>query len=403
MKPVVVIGAGLSGLSCALHASRAGIPVLLLEAKASVGGRVATQRTPNGFLVDEGFQVLLDSYPELDSVVDRAQLHLQCFHSGALIYTGDTLQVLANPFRHPGELLNTLSCSAASLKDKALVVGLMLQSQLKTSDTPVGKCTTLQALKNYGFSEHFIEFFWRPFLAGVYLDNELSLGADFFKFLVRCFGWGKVCLPEQGMAALPQLIAEQLPAGTLRLNTSVAKWSADKVWLASGEIVEASQVICAGSKPPHGTPSEPPFRSVTTYYFTSPELQELSWDRWLILIPQTLGFTISHMALISSVAPSYSASGKPLLSGSVVGKKQASVESVMKDIEKVAGRALNLELVTVTEVVQALPIVPESSPEGFLKADGVIYCGDRYTSPSIQGALKSGRLAAESLLVESAD
>lgn len=397
MKPLVVIGAGLSGLSCALHASKKGLPVLLLEEKAAVGGRVASRRLPNGFLVDEGFQVLLDSYPELDSVVDRAQLHLQCFHSGALIYSGDSLQVLANPFRHPGEILKTLGCSAANLKDKALVVGLMLQSQLQTSDTPLGKPKTLQALKDFGFSNHFIEFFWRPFLAGVYLDNELSLGADFFKFLVRCFGWGKVCLPEQGMAALPQLIAEQLPAGTVRLNTSVAKWTADKVWLQSGELVEASQVICAGPRQSQSPPSNSMFRSVTTYYFTSPELQELSWDRWLILIPQTLGFTISHMALISSVAPSYSASGKPLLSVSVVGKKQASVEAVVTDVQKVAGRALNLELVTVTEVAQALPIVSDSTPGGFVKEEGVIYCGDRYTSPSIQGALKSGRLAAESL------
>ena len=61
--PVVIVGAGLSGLACAKHLTEAGMDVLVLERGERVGGRVRTDRI-DGFLLDRGFQVLLDSYEE---------------------------------------------------------------------------------------------------------------------------------------------------------------------------------------------------------------------------------------------------------------------------------------------------------------------------------------------------
>ena len=53
-KPVVVVGGGVSGLSAAAALAAAGIPVLLLEARARVGGRVHTCQLQNGSTVDCG-------------------------------------------------------------------------------------------------------------------------------------------------------------------------------------------------------------------------------------------------------------------------------------------------------------------------------------------------------------
>ena len=69
----VIVGAGLAGLSCALELFRTGRPFLLLEAAACVGGRQRTTRR-DGFLLDQGFQVILSSYAAVAEVVDIAAL-----------------------------------------------------------------------------------------------------------------------------------------------------------------------------------------------------------------------------------------------------------------------------------------------------------------------------------------
>jgi phytoene dehydrogenase-like protein len=63
---VVVVGAGLAGLACALDLVAAGRDVRLVEASDGVGGRVRTDAV-DGFLLDRGFQVILEAYPELRS------------------------------------------------------------------------------------------------------------------------------------------------------------------------------------------------------------------------------------------------------------------------------------------------------------------------------------------------
>ena len=61
---VVVVGAGLAGLSCARTLHRGGRSVAVLEAGDGVGGRVRTD-VVDGFRLDRGFQILLTAYPEV--------------------------------------------------------------------------------------------------------------------------------------------------------------------------------------------------------------------------------------------------------------------------------------------------------------------------------------------------
>ena len=75
MKPIVIVGAGLSGLACAVTLQTHGREVLLLEASATVGGRVQTD-TVDGFLLDRGFQVYLDAYPEAGDMPSRASTQM---------------------------------------------------------------------------------------------------------------------------------------------------------------------------------------------------------------------------------------------------------------------------------------------------------------------------------------
>jgi phytoene dehydrogenase-like protein len=78
---VVIVGAGLAGLCCARILHQAGTPCVLLEASASVGGRVRTDRV-DGFLLDRGFQVLQTAYPGARRVLDYPALNLKPFYPG---------------------------------------------------------------------------------------------------------------------------------------------------------------------------------------------------------------------------------------------------------------------------------------------------------------------------------
>ena len=72
---ILVIGAGLAGLTAATVLKQAGHEVLVVEAGDDVGGRVRTDHQ-EGFLLDRGFQILLTSYPELVRHLDLDSLEL---------------------------------------------------------------------------------------------------------------------------------------------------------------------------------------------------------------------------------------------------------------------------------------------------------------------------------------
>ena len=83
----IVVGAGVSGLSCALTLKKAGRPVIVLEASDDVGGRVRSD-VVDGFTLDRGFQVLLTAYPTCRHLLDYSSLHLGTFDPGAIIRVG---------------------------------------------------------------------------------------------------------------------------------------------------------------------------------------------------------------------------------------------------------------------------------------------------------------------------
>lgn len=94
---VLIVGAGLAGLSCALKLMEKGITFLIIEASNGVGGRVRTDLFED-FKLDRGFQVLLTDYPEAKRVLDYPSLKLHSFYPGCLIRTGNSFHKFADPF-----------------------------------------------------------------------------------------------------------------------------------------------------------------------------------------------------------------------------------------------------------------------------------------------------------------
>jgi predicted NAD/FAD-dependent oxidoreductase len=80
---VVVVGAGLAGLSAATRLAEGGLDVHVLESSGSVGGRLASERI-DGFAVDRGFQVFNTGYPRAADL-DLPALELGFFERGAVV------------------------------------------------------------------------------------------------------------------------------------------------------------------------------------------------------------------------------------------------------------------------------------------------------------------------------
>ncbi len=391
-SPVVILGAGLAGLACALRLHKNGTPYLLLEKSNEVGGRVRTSKTNEGFLLDHGFQVLLTSYPELSYCLNLKKLELQYFNSGALIYTPQKTRLLANPFLHPCQLLRETFSNFVSLKDKALVVKLVLglHTHAFEKQKPVA---VLSFLKSFGFSEDFIESFWRPFCSGVFLDKNLDVDAEYFIFLLKNFSIGRVAVPKYGMQQIPLQISEQLSNSSVRLGVEIKEIYKDAVLIADGTKINASAVVCAYDANA-GDAENNEYRSVMNYYFSAKN--DPKWEKWLMLIPAQYGLHLNNICVMSDVSSAYSNNENILLSASIVGADDPGEMVLVKEINQIAGTDLNLKFIKKYKIEKALP--KKYTREETLVRNGIFYCGDYLSSPSINGALKSGRLTAEKIL-----
>ncbi len=148
---VVVIGAGLAGLSCARVLTDAGLSVQVTEAASAVGGRVRTELV-DGFRLDRGFQVLNPSYPALAGAVEMPRLHLRSFVPGVMVALDDRRHLLADPRRYPRGLPSTLRAPVGSPAAKVRLAAMALQVYRREAqvDLSVQEGTTAEVLQRRG-------------------------------------------------------------------------------------------------------------------------------------------------------------------------------------------------------------------------------------------------------------
>ncbi len=397
---VVIVGAGLAGLACARHLSRAGVAVTVLEAEDAVGGRVRTD-VVDGMLLDRGFQVHNTGYPEAQRVLDHPALDLQNFAAGALVRIGDRLHKIGDPRRVPTWAPGTFLSPIGSLQDKVLIGRLAAEAALHSPDALLARpeTTTYEALRARGLSDTVIDRFFRPFLSGIFLEDELTTSSRLFDLIWRSFARGTQCVPAAGMGAIPAQLAVGLH---VRLSTPVDAVSAGEV-RAAGETLQARAVVVATAAPAAGRllpgVDVPAGRSVTTHYHLAPERPV---GEKAIVLDGEGGGPVANTVVLTNAAPSYAA-GRHLVASSVVAG-DASEPAVRAHLSRLYGvDTARWEVVAAYTIVDALP--SQAPPMGrFRKAvrlePGLYVCGDHRDSASIQGALVSGRRAAKAVLAD---
>ena len=419
--PVLIVGAGLSGLTCALRLHQAGIPVHVIEASDGVGGRVRTDQV-DGFLLDRGFQVYLSAYPQAGELLDLEALELQAFEPGAIVYDGKGLKRVMDVFRRPRYLIGSALSSIGSLADKMRVALLRFQT-LGSSEEEIRDHkdqSTESFLREFGFSEKMINGFFRCFYGGIFLETELRTSSRMFEFTFKMFSQGSATLPARGMGSIPLQLARRLPAETIRINSPATSVTCSSVTLANGSVLQGSHVVLAtqASQTSEFIPSfsshAPQWRSVTNVYYAADKspLKEA-----IIALNGSSKGLVNNVCVPSDVSPLYAPEGKSLISVSLLGlhRDEHIPTEVKKELAAWFGEQVDGWQHLRTDIIKhALPEqAPEENqqndteadtgnhteaPKGYLKIDDIMICGDHTTSASIEGAIISGNQTAAALL-----
>jgi len=401
-RPTVVVGAGLTGLCCALRLREAGRPVLVVDGADRVGGRVVTDEV-DGFLIDRGFQVLLTSYPEVRARLDLDALGVEAFRPGSAVRLAETTCTISDPLREPLTALRSLLTPLLSVPDAARA--FLLRRRLLGAGPHVGRARDV--LARSGISERLLSAFFRPFFQGVTLDPDLGIPADYFAFLFRMFATGAATLPREGMGAICRQLASRLPPDGVRLGAAVTSVSRDHVQLDDGARVDAADVVVATDGAAAATlvdvPPPSSHRATTCVSFAvrgAPPIRE----RMLLLKGSGRGVVL-HLCVPSVVQPSYAPAGAHLVSVTALGAQRPDLEEAVRaDLRRWFGAQVDAwDHLRTTHVARALPALDTEAPvmqrTGAARLpSGVVVCGDHLSTPSIQGAMASGRRAADLLL-----
>ena len=406
---IVIIGAGVSGLTCAKYLKDNGVEALVLEASAEVGGRVKTDSVA-GFKLDRGFQVLLTSYPEAQKLLDYKALNLKYLPSGACIRMGNKYHVMPNPLKNWATAPQALLAPVSSLLDKIKVLQLNINLRKAPEPLPAepfDKITTLDYLKQVGYSPTIINSFFKPFFRGVFLEKELKTDAKFFKFLFSQFAKGDVVIPQDGMQAIPQQIAAHLNPQQIRLNTTVKQIVDNTIYLENGETIMADKIVLATDATTAakllGQQPITQFNATSCLYFYS-TIPFKKFKKPYLIINTNNNELIAHLLVVSDVAPSYAPNGETLLSVSLVGKNNYSdgelIIKIQQELIHWFTDEYNWQHLRTYHIPEALPQYFEGEHKHQpLKINSFTYqCGDYMAYPSLNAAMKTGRQVAEMLM-----
>jgi phytoene dehydrogenase-like protein len=415
---IVVVGAGLAGLVTARHLAADGADVTVVERRDEVGGRVRT-RTNDGFTLDRGFQVLFTGYPAVRRELDLDALDLREFTPGATICRPSRRSVLSDPFRDVGSLFDSLRNPEVTTSDKLRT--LALRQDVSTRDETEIFSSPDQSIRSYlrdwGFSEEYIEHFVAPFYGGITLDRSLSSSKRVFEYTFKMLSAGSTAVPAAGMQAIPEQLADiaRDEGAMVRLGERVDSLQSDETGATvstDAESFDADAVVVATdpkeARRLTGVESVPTdARGCVTQYYALPTESALDTGKRIMLNAATPD--PNTVAPLSAVAPEYAPAGKELLSATFLGA--AAQDESEADLVEKTRRALeawypdryvtDLELLH-TDVVSfaqfAQPPGIHDSLPGHRAAPGRTYLAGDYTAwSSIQGAMRSGREAARAV------
>lgn len=436
---VVIVGAGVAGLSAAHRLTSAGVTTAVLEAAPYPGGRMSTEKV-DGFRLDRIGQLLTMpsmAYPELRLTPGLDALALRPFAPGVLLHSDGRRQragavpsamgarrargalhavrALASAprtgaARSPGQSSVPRVRAGAPLGSAvdqarlgaalARLASSPVERLLARPELPAGR-----ALAERGVPARTVDGFLRPLLAALLCDPELTTSSRCADLALRAFASGRLCVPEGGAEALPELLARSLPPGTVHTGVRVTSIATTSVTTAEhGEIRCRAVLLATDAR----TAAEllpglrvPDFHPVTVVHHTTDEPPTTGAS---LLLDADRGGPVAHTALISQVDPTRAPAGRALISSTVLGTPPPDIDTAVRmHLSRLYGTSTaRWETLAVHHTPEAVPAMrpPHDLRRPVRLLAGLYVCGDHRDTSTAQGALHSAHRAAAAILAD---
>jgi phytoene dehydrogenase-like protein len=414
---VAVVGAGLAGLACAVRLAGAGLEVTVLERSDAPGGRVRTD-VVDGYRLDRGFQLLNPYYPEARRVLDLTALDLQPFPSGVVVAGRGSRHLLADPRRTSPTRLPVAAWSGLTapggLGEKLALVRWGLGVQRASMDELLRRPDRAwgEVADRLGLTGPLRTGVLDTFLTGTLGEDAGAASRRFVELLVRAFLRGAPALPRRGMQAMPDQLAGRLPAGSLHYGVTAEQVTPESVGTAAGTLAARAVVVATdplAAARLTGLP-EPRTNALTTFWHLAEETPTRAGE--LHLDGDRRG-PVLNTVVVTNAAPSYlpgsprpdsrPTRGPALVASSTLGTAtdQQTEHAVRDQVSRIFGCSTRgWQLLRADPIAQALPsMAPPFDPRRPVELpNGLFVAGDHRDTASIQGALVSGRRAADAVL-----
>ena len=262
---VLVVGAGLAGLSCAAFLADAGLKVEVLESSSVAGGRARSWADPaTGYSVDIGPHVLLNKYPNMLALLERLgtadQICWQTDHLLTVLDKGRPIRFKQAPLPPPLHYINNLGRVLPTVPLHRLLTNVPLTLRtMRSSAQDIQRLddrTGLEYLRANGVSRSFIDWFWASVaMAFINVPVEQCSAASMMRVFAQALGHNDVTFgfPMVGLSDLyvPQTIERIKRAGGRTLFDSPASSLLREgerisgVKLADGTSILADHVVLA--------------------------------------------------------------------------------------------------------------------------------------------------------------
>lgn len=380
---VIVIGAGLAGLSTAIHLQEAGVDVAIIEASDRPGGRV-TSDLIDGFICDRGFQLINSKYPALQELNVMGEIDFIPAPRTIEVSLGSARHRLGDPRVAPWTAFNR---ATGTIPEKVRLLGLLALRPKQGQS--IG-----ELLRPSG---DLYDRVLRPFLQGVFLTDPEAVDAGYGLSIIRSFVTGTPGIPRKGVAELSCALAARVKRISynvqvesledFRVQTTAGEFYGQKIVVAT-DATTASQLL--------GLENIAKMAGCVTWYHSV--TVNPSGSGHLVVDGQKRGPAFNSV-VISDISPDYAPPGQSLVSSTTA---QGATESdLRRHLAMMWGVSTHdWQLVAKYEIPSALPIqsIGRALSQTMKISDSLFVVGDHRTVPSQQGALFSGRFVADLIL-----